>query len=161
MKAKIILFLIISLYFLGCATAPPLRQIQNSWQIDQPFDTVWQAAIEVLPEMQLTIAQTEKESGLITTNPIDLPTGDRAYCDWGKLSWTQSQKGLRGKYTIYVKKIGDAQTELKMVSVYEILFDDSMDRAADRTDRTIYKRACVSTGKMEADFYSKIQARFK
>ena len=161
MKTKIIAFFLFSLCFLSCATAPPPRQIQNSWLIDRPFDDVWQAAIEVLPEMQLTIAQIEKDSGLITTNAVDLPMGDRTYCDWGKLSWTQIQKGLQGRFTVYVKKISEAQTELKIVAVYEIFFDDSMDRAVNRTDRTIYKRPCVSTGKMEADFYSKVLARFK
>jgi hypothetical protein len=74
----------------ACATAPAPRQIQNAWQIDRPFADVWQAAIEVLPEMQITIAQAEKDSGLITTNPVDLPISDRTYCDWGKLSFTQT-----------------------------------------------------------------------
>lgn len=145
----------------ACSSLPPPRQIQNVWQIDHPFADVWQAAIEVLPEMQINIAQTEKDSGLITTNPIDLPMSDRTYCDWGKLSFSQTQKGLQGKFTIYVKKLGDFQTELKMAAVYEIFFDDSLDRAAVRTDRTLYKRPCVSTGKMEADFYSRVLTRLK
>lgn len=90
--------------FLSCATAPPPRQIQNSWQIDQPFDDVWQAVIEVLPEMQLAIAQTEKESGLITTNPIDLTTGDRTYCDWGNLAGRKAKRDFEENIRSTLKK---------------------------------------------------------
>jgi len=144
----------------ACATAPPLRRIQNSWHLDRPFADVWQAAIEVLPEMQITIAKTEKDSGLITSNPIDVPDEPKSYCDCGRLSTMQYLRGLQGTYTVYVKKNEETTTELRMVVVYMLYFHDK--GTVDITDQTTHwKRGCVSTGKMEADFYSRVLARLK
>jgi len=145
----------------ACATAPPLRRIQNSWHLDRPFADVWQAAIEVLPEMQITIAKTEKDSGLITSNPIDMPeSGAKSDCDCRRLSITQYRRGLQSTFTVCVKKIGETTTELRMVAVYVLFFHDT--GAVDITDQTtLWKRGCVSTGKMEADFYSRVLTRLK
>jgi len=49
-------------------TPPKPRQIQNSFQIEKPFDAVWTAVIEVFSELSLPIINIEKASGLIVTD---------------------------------------------------------------------------------------------
>jgi len=70
-KLKILFLGLFCLYFLNCATAPPPRQIQNSFPIEGEFDKVWTAIIETFSDLQLPIENIEKASGLITTDWID------------------------------------------------------------------------------------------
>ena len=137
-------------------TPPKPRQIQNTFPYDRPFDAVWQAAIEAVAEMNLPIANLEKDSGLITIdwqnfgaqNPND------GFCDCGRLKtapaatagdWVPGKpvpkvEGpeyetwyVRGHFNIFIKRIGDTSCELKVNSVFET-----------------GSRTCISTGRLEA-----------
>lgn len=127
------------------------RLIQNAWTIDRPFDDVWQAAIEVLPEMQLTVANMEKDSGFIRTDPLNflaqgiLSTDNSSLCDCGV---GLKELGRQGNFNVFVKKVGSTQTEMKMIAVYEVFFRR-------------FKRSCISTGGMEAEFYKRILERLR
>lgn len=154
----------------ACVTMPAPRQIQNEWAIDRPFDSVWQATLEMLAEMNLSLIEPiQKESGLISTELANFPENQKACWDCGKLAFTQFSQGHRGKITVFVKKIDEAQTGLKIVANFEILFTDSTDESLTkrRLERAVqagdnlFKRPCVSTGKWEADFYARVQAKLK
>jgi hypothetical protein len=146
---------------------PIPRQIQNEWTIDQPFDDVWRATLETLAEMNITLIEPlQKESGLINTELTDFPENQKLCWDCGKLSFTQFTEGHRGKITVFIKKIDETQTGLKIIAKFEILFTDSVHESLtkSRFERavrgdTIFKRPCISTGKWESDFYDLIRAK--
>ena len=148
-----------AILLVACAQAPaPRTDVVNAWSIERPFDDVWQAAIEAVPEMGLEIDKAQIETGLITSVEAELPERtSKQYADWGKLSFTQFQKGFRGKFNIYVRKTGEGQTELKMISVYKIIYSDSL--ISSEGDRDLWERPAVSTGKREAEFYALIRKK--
>jgi len=153
----------------ACASMPIPRQIQNIWVIDQSVDATWQATLEVLTELNLNpVAPTERASGMIITSLSIIPENRTSCWDCGKLNWTQFKAGHRGKFTIFVKPIGELQTELKVISHFEMLFTDvasdsfmqSRLEHAVKGD-TIFSRPCVSTGQFEREIYDLVSAKVK
>lgn len=62
----------------GCVTAGqqmPNNPIKNSEVVNQPFDKVWSAVITTVSERGLPIITTDKNSGLISTQSIQLQGG--------------------------------------------------------------------------------------
>jgi hypothetical protein len=169
MKAKIAVLFFGLLILWACAAAPKPRQVQNSWPIDRPFADVWRAALETLAEMNISIIEPlDKESGLINTELTNFAEDRKDCWDCGKLAFTQNKEGHRGKITVFVKKIDDTNSELKIVANFEILFTDSAHEAftKSRIERavqgeTLFKRPCVSTGAFEAEFYGAVSEKLK
>lgn len=158
MKTKFYGIIFLFLFLVSCATAPVPRQIQNSFPIEKPFDSVWQAVIEVFAELNLPIMNMEKVSGLITTDWISFyaqkitPFYDMADC--GKLGFTDAEIERAGKFNVYVKKTSDNSCEVKVNSLFEQHY-----RTYDNP--SIFKRACVSTGKLEAEIFKRVQEKIK
>jgi len=161
--------LIAVLYLAACASMPVPRQIQNTWVIDRPVDATWQATLEVLTELNLNlVAPTERASGMIVTDLFIIPE-NRAPCwDCGKLNWTQFKEGHRGKFTIFIKPVGDIQTEMKIVSQFELLFTDTVADSLyqSRLEHAVkgdmmFNRSCVSTGQFEREIYGLVMAKVK
>lgn len=139
-----------------CATAPVPRQIQSSFPIDKPFEPVWQAVIEVFAELNLPIMNLEKASGLITTDWISFRgQSNTGYCDCGGLG-LNVELDRRGKFNVYVKKISDNSCEIKVNAVFDHIVRYGLDR-----NSTPSTSSCVSTGKMEAEFYKKFMDKMK
>jgi len=142
MKSKILVWGSILFIFWSCATAPVPQQIVNSFKIDRAFDSVWVAVIETFSDLQLPILNMEKDSGLIVTDWIDFKGQDNnGYCDCGKLTW-KKEETREGKFNIFVKKITEASCEIKINTMYRQIIINYGD-----------KRDCVSTGKLEKEFY--------
>jgi len=141
----------------ACATAPAPRQIQTSFPLEKPFDPVWQTVIEVFAELNLPIMNMEKVSGLITTDWINF-TGQNninGYCDCGGLGMNREVE-RRGRFNVYVKKVGDSSCELKVNSIFEHIITSALDNTSPH-----YTNACVSTGKLEAEIFKRIQEKIK
>lgn len=164
------IFVLIVVVFIGaaCAALPEARQIQDSWTIDKPFDQVWQSSLETLAEMDFKLAMPlDKDSGLISTELTNIPESKKEWWDSGSLAFTQFKKGFRGKITAFVKKNGDDQTQIKIISKFEILFTDTLDSATkSRIEQavqgdTLYTRPCVSTGKLEAEIFKRVSEKTK
>jgi uncharacterized lipoprotein len=153
----------------SCASLPAPRQIQSSWRIDKPFDQVWQGTLETLAEMDFKLAMPlDKSSGLISTELMNIPENRKEWWDAGKLAITQFKQGYRGKITVFVKAIGDAQSELKIISKFEVLFTDSMQTALTKSrmeqaiqGEDLFARSCVSTGKLEAEIFRLVSEKMK
>lgn len=142
-----ILFLCFTLA--SCITPPKPRQIQNSFQIDKPFDAVWTAVIEVFAELSLPIMNMEKVSGLIVTDWIGLTNpAAYSYMDCGNVSTMFSQLQRRGKFNVFVKKIGESNCEMKINSIFE----------ATNGPQTF---PCVSKGGLEAEVYKRVTEKIK
>ena len=152
MRIKILICGLVCLFLFGCATAPKPRQITNAFPIEKPFDDVWQAVIESFAELQLPILNMEKDSGLITTDWIDF-TGQKNtdYCDCGGLGMNIEIKRI-GRFNVFVKRVATSSCEIQINSMYEQTVDETM-------SSRIYKRKCVSTGKLEADMYRLIKSK--
>ena len=139
-----------------CATAPAPRQIQSSFPVDKPFDPVWQAVIEVFAELNLSIMNLEKASGLITTEWISFRgQSNSGYCDCGGLG-LNVELDRRGKFNVYVKKISDNSCEIKVNAVFDHIIRSALDQTSPQLINT-----CVSTGKMEAEFYKRFMEKIK
>jgi len=138
----------------ACATAPAPRQIQNSFPIEKPFDSVWQAVIETFADLNLPIVNMEKASGLITTDWISFrdQKDNVGYCSCGSPGFPYGEVDRAGKFNVYVKKINENSCEVKINSVFE-------QTAA--YQRSTIKRTCLSTGKLEADMFKRIQEKIK
>jgi hypothetical protein len=155
MKIKFSVLLVFCLTFIFCATAPTPRQIQNSFPIEKPFDSTWQAVIEVFAELSLPIMNMEKASGLITTDWISFRGQKNTdYADCGKGGLMDVEKDRLGKFNVYVKKISESSCEIKINSLFEkhyVIYDNP----------SINKSSCVSSGKLEAQIFKSIQEKIK
>jgi hypothetical protein len=127
------------------------RQIQNSFPIEKPFDSVWQAVIEVLAELNLPILNMEKASGLITTDWLLV---NKTYCDCESPGFTPATKEHRGKFNVYVKKNSENTCEVKINCLYEMIIYYTGSTGP-------RKYACVSTGKLEAEIFKRVQEKIK
>jgi uncharacterized lipoprotein len=155
MKAKIFSLFGLCLIFFSCATAPAPRQIQNSFPLEKSFDTAWQAVIEVFGELTLPIMNMEKASGLITTDWIafGLRTGT-LYADCGKAGLFDIDIDRLGRFNVYVKKISETSCEIIVNSKFEKSYHGYK-------DPTVFRTPCVSTGRLEAEIFKKIQEKIK
>ena len=133
----------------ACASAPAPRQIQNSFPIDQPFEKVWQAVIETFAELNLPIMNMEKASGLITTDWIDFrgQKDETGYCSCGKAGFPFSEIERKGKFNVYVKKMGEASCEIRVNSSFE---------ATAAYQDAIKRISCISTGNLEKEIYDRV-----
>jgi uncharacterized lipoprotein len=157
MKIKPIAILCLCFGLMSCATAPVQRQVPSSFPFDKPFDPVWQAVIETFAELNLPILNMEKASGLITTDWISFRGQDNTtgYCACGGLG-TSVEVDRRGRFNVYVKKVGESSCELKVNSVFE-----NNTRSALVKDSLISVGNCVSTGKLEAEIYKRVSEKMK
>jgi hypothetical protein len=151
------LFLVVC-FFIGCATAPVARQIQNAFPIDKPFDSVWQATIETFAELNLPILNLAKDSGLITTDWIRFAgqKEETGYCACGKAGYPFAVQDRAGRFNVFVKKTSDLSCEIKVNATFEQLSQD----AVTSTGAT-RKRPRVSTGKLEAEMFRLISEKAK
>jgi hypothetical protein len=156
MKKHLGFFLVVC-FFIGCATAPVPRQIQNVFPIDKPFDSVWQATIETFAELNLPILNLAKDSGLITTDWISFQgqKNETGYCDCGGLG-INAELERRGRFNVYVKKTGESSCEVKVNATFDHTIQSALDRTSPR-----YTNSCVSTGKLEAEMFRLISEKAK
>jgi len=152
MKTKIFVFGLICFYLISCATAPKIRQIMNSFPIEESYDPVWSALIETFAELQLPIQNMEKDSGLIITDWIEF-TGqsNEDYCDCGGLGINIEINRL-GKFNVFVKKITENSCQITVNCQYQqtISFGDN-----------ISKRKCISTGNLEREIFDLIKEKIQ
>jgi len=139
------LCLVALLFVTSCATAPKVRNIQTSWEIDASYDDVWTALIETFADFNLSIETIEKDSGLVGGGWQTIP---KNYCDCGSpglmTDWERS-----GKFNVFVKKT-DTGTSLKVNAVFRVrrTFGDSSSMVN-----------CVSTGVLENAIYQHVEDR--
>ena len=152
MKTKVFVLFCLIFYLSGCATPPKPREIISAFPIERSYDLVWQAVIETFAELQLPVMNMEKDSGLIITDWIDLTgQGNTDYCDCGGLG-INIELNRVGKFNVFVKKLAENSCEVKINTMYQqtIKFSD-----------LISKRKCISTGKLEAEFYKLVNDKLK
>lgn len=157
---KLCMGLIIVLFLVACGTAPKPRQIQNAFQIDKSFDSVWPAVIGTFADLTLPISNMEKASGLIATGWITVPgsydtfakDNETGYCDCGApaISWGRVTRA--GKLNVSVKKINETSCEV----IINAKFEFAWDRESESVSYT-----CVSTGKLEAEMFKRISEKAK
>ena len=130
---------------------PKPREIINSFPINKPTEMVWQAVIETFAELNLPIMNMEKDSGLITT---DWMLTNKIYCDCESPGLTLAQREFRGKFNVFLKKISNDLSEMKVNCLYEmiIFYTGSVG------PRTY---SCVSTGKLEAEIYRLVDEKLR
>ncbi|MHA1331777.1 MAG: hypothetical protein ACTSR2_11940 [Candidatus Hodarchaeales archaeon] len=152
MKLKVLLLGLLCIFFLGCATAPPPRQIQNIFTVEADFDKVWTALIDTFADLQVPIENMEKDSGLIITDWIDI-TGqtNEDYCDCGGLG-IFSEVARLGKFNVFVKKLTENSCELRVNCQFQQTIEFGEERSA---------RRCVSTGNLEAEIYRIIDSKVR
>jgi len=152
MKGKIFSLVMISLFAIGCATAPAPRTIENSFFIESDYDSVWSALIETFAELQLPIDNMEKDSGLITTDWVEFRgQTNEDYCDCGS-SGIYMEINRLGKFNVFVKKSTENSCKMTVNTMWEqtLQFSD-----------TVSKRKCVSTGNLEKEIYDLVTAKIE
>ena len=156
MKTKILVLGLACLFFISCATAPAPRQIVKAFVIEAPFDGVWQAVIGSFAEMNLPIANMEKDSGLITTDWQIYPRGKagKVYCDCGGLGLNVEIE-RRGRFNVFVRGLTENSCELKVNCIYNQTIQPAMAKGS----TGITSRNCVSTGKLEAEMFEIVKSK--
>lgn len=133
----------------GCATAPAQRTVVNSFSYTTSIDKVWSATVETFAELNLPIDNMEKDSGLITTDWINLTgTGNKEYCDCGGLGLA-IEEARRGKFNVFVKQVG---------SEVAVRVNCQFQQTASLGGSTV-NRECVSMGNLEARINSLISSK--
>lgn len=114
--------LLIGTVLAGCATAPKQYAFDPTRTIDAPFDVVWGAVVEYFAVGSLPIDVVEKASGLIVTSWMDASgpgaSEDKSFCDCGGAG-IATQQWTRGKFNVFVKSIGDTQTQVRVTCTYQ------------------------------------------
>jgi len=151
MKTKVLTLVILSV-FLYCHPPPPSpRIIQNSFPIDRPLDDVWIALIETFVDMNMPIDNTEKDSGLITTDWINFKgQTNEEYCDCGSPG-IGIEVNRQGKINIFVKKITQNSCEIKVSCLFQ--------QKREFADSTTHTRSCISTGNLESEIFELIVSK--
>lgn len=144
MKIKISILCVLLLFIIGCAKPPAPRTIENSFTVNSDYDSAWSALVETFAELQLPIDNMEKDSGLITTDWIEF-TGqtNEGYCDCGGLGINIEINRL-GKFNVFMKKDTENSCKMTVNSQWEQTY---------RFGDDVYKRKCVSTGKLEREIF--------
>lgn len=156
MRVKILILGLACLFFAYCATAPVPRQIVKAFTIEAPFDEVWQAVIESFADMNLPIANMEKDSGLITTDWEIYPRGKagNVYCDCGGLGLNVEIE-RRGRFNVFVRRLTEYSCELKVNCIY----NQTIQPALAKGSTGITSRNCISTGKLEAEMFEMVKSK--
>lgn len=151
-----LMILIIPTLILGCATGKVIiPEIQNDYEIEADFETVWLAVVESLAERSSPIEAIEKESGLITTSFVSFFSGrgqkaelDRiaAKPNYGFMAtWSRG----RYKFNVFVRSKSDGTTLVKITSHIEA-FESTINE-----DWIV----CFSRGVIEDDLFDLIKAK--
>lgn len=158
MRIKILFLGLICLMVYGCATAPAPRQIVKAFTIEASFDDVWVAVIDTFAEMNLPIANMEKDSGLITTDWEIYPRGKagNVYCDCGGLGLNMEIE-RKGRFNVFVRRLTENSCELKINCIYNRTIQPVMAKGS----TGITSRNCVSTGKLEAEMFEIVMSKLK
>jgi len=133
-----------------CAVAPVSHQVQNSFPIQKPFESVWTAIIETFAELNLPIMNMDKASGLITT---DWMSADKTFCDCGSPGFTTAERETRGKFNVFLKKVSDDSCEMKINCNFKMIVFYTVSNPK--------KYRCVSTGKVEGSIYKSVSEKLK
>ena len=158
MRIKILFLGLICLMVYGCATAPAPRQIVKAFTIESSLDDVWIAVIDTFAEMNLPIANMEKDSGLITTDWEIYPRGKagNVYCDCGGLGLNVEIE-RRGRFNVFVKRLTENSCELKVNCIYNRTIQPAFAKGSDG----ITSRNCISTGKLEAMMFEIVKSKLR
>jgi hypothetical protein len=157
MKQLSCIFLAIFL-FAGCATLgiPTRAPVQNSFEIEKPFDATWEAVLAVLAERSLNINLVKKDSGLIMTDFISFEEGfftDHKIKSIAIRPSVFSGEWSKAKYSVgvIVQPIDETKTKIKItphIQAYE-----------SAATRKWYD--CDSIGKIEKEIYDSVAAKLK
>jgi len=160
----LISFTLALIIFSGCGVKPKEYNYESTLRLDATFDGAWEATLRAVEEKELSIAATDKDSGLIVTNwntVNRIYEGDYVYssydndglCDCGKPSWEYTYRGKFMKLSIVIEKAGDKETSIKIDSSCQTSLHDGWTGAHKGTF------GCKSTGVLETDLIELIQAR--
>jgi hypothetical protein len=155
---KLQLPLVVFLLFAGCATVPtgPVAPIQDSFEIDKPYDVVWKAAVATFAEKSLPVTSIEKDSGFITTDFVIFASG--LYAE-EQINATAVRPAVflgtwnSGRYSIniYAQSIDSSKTKIKITPHIEAFENNGT--------KTWYP--CASKGIIEKDIYDSIMSKLK
>lgn len=128
---------------------PSVQQVQT---FNAPYDQAWAAVIETVAEMSLPIESIEKESGLLTTRFVRVPTFKQiqavAYLPSVFLgTWSN------GRYTLslYVSRVGEQQTAVRITPHIEAYEDNA----------THTWHVCESNGSLERQVLQKVHSKLE
>lgn len=132
--------------FLGCASAPTAHDFDPSLTLESPEDEVWDAAIDAMGELNLSINEMERTSGFIATDWAQAP---EEYMDCGDAG-IADHVNRQGKFNIVVREQGDESTTLTVNSSFRAMrvFGDNRSQIQ-----------CESTGALEARMHRTVRTR--
>jgi len=122
MKRAVVLLCV---FIVGCVTMPKeIPVIQNTLEVNIPFDKAWSAVVETISDMQLPIKAIEKDSGILTTENVTFANGFLADNEINRVSLKPSVFGgvwRQGRYSlnIFVTAIDANHTRIKANSHIE------------------------------------------
>jgi hypothetical protein len=148
-----VLLLAASAFLCGCES-PQIPQVQRTRVIDGSFDATWKAVVATVAERSYPIQAIEKDSGILATGPIGLPScGTREFSDLVVLPsvflgvWRDPQCTLN----FVVNAQGDTKTLLTVnssIRIYEYNVTQAWHNA-------------YSTGRIESTMLSAVEGRVK
>jgi len=133
----------------GCASAPKAHEFEKSFPYARTYDDVWAAVIETFAELNLPIANVEKDSGIITTDWLDMEGSDAFYDCGGHGIFTV--ESTQGKFNVFVKR--NAETTGASVLV-NTSFRQLRSFGSDQS-----WTQCTSTGSLENKINGKISKK--
>ncbi len=123
MKTFITLLAAISLA--GCATtyqAPQTYNVEEERVINEPYDTVWNRAIEWFALNASPVKNTDKQSGFVASALNFTTSSYPQYCDCGSgvagLYLTVAVVNRVGNFNVLFRRIDDNNTRVTVISAF-------------------------------------------
>ena len=138
-----------AILFTGCVTPPPVEKPPTSRIFSLPKDKVWpQLVAQIAPLYPIKVI--EKESGLLTTDFVNMPVG---YNNAGQTQWIYSPEGflttwagLRMSLTAMAVETEPGKTQVTITPHFEA-FENNVSKAW---------QVCESNGSLENDILNKV-----
>ena len=116
----------------GCASLAPVQPHdppKQEFTFNAPFDTVWTAIVERATDKSWDIQTIDKSSGFLGTNAKNIVSGFGTESSMNTLAYPPFGSnlfnpviwdGARQKIAIFVKRLGDSSTSVKINISYEV-----------------------------------------
>ena len=150
MRRLALVAIIASALCASCAAPPVATEFEDSTTFAHSFDDVWTAAMEVFADNMWAIDTLEKDSGLITTDWLELNVrGKEIYADCGKdMAGTVNMPGYV-KFNVFVKRAGP-DVMVRVNCHFKPLIE---------TAGFGEKKTCLSKGHLEARIFADLNEK--
>lgn len=141
---------LLAVTFIACATAPHVHPVRAQASIAAGFESTWSALVDLFSDRNWAIEHIDKDSGLITTDWMELGKGAATYADCGTAPLADIPS-TQVRFNVRVRADGDSTWVTVNASFRQLRVLDDARAMVD----------CNSTGEVEQLIHRGITSRLR